>query len=104
MNGNDPIVGRRLVELLHAAGAAPVENRWLFFGGCSGEPHFTALVENVVSILEGARAAIIATGLIETEGALDDVLGRLREWSRRPDSAIWFARSWASGRLPGRAG
>jgi len=101
MNGNDPIVGRRLVELLHAGGAGPVENRWLFFGGCSGDPHFPALVENMVSILEGARAAILGTAMLPAEKTLDDVIGRLRGWSERPDAALWFARSWAAGRRPG---
>ena len=101
MNGNDPIVGRRVVEILHAAGAVPIENRWLFFGGCSGDPHFRALVENTVSILDGARAAILATGLLSSEKTLDDVLVRLRDWSERPDAALWFARSWAAGHRPG---
>ena len=34
--GNDPFVGRRLVSLLHAGGAAPKRNTWVFFGSCSG--------------------------------------------------------------------
>ena len=38
--GCDPIVGRRLVELLHAAGAAPCRNTWVFFGSCAGEQGF----------------------------------------------------------------
>jgi len=38
--GNDPYVGRRLVELLHAAGARPSRSHFLFFGACAGEPAF----------------------------------------------------------------
>ena len=60
--GNDPIVGRRLVQLLHRAGAEPRRNTWLFFGSCSGGPNFTGFVRNLASILRGARAAIVATG------------------------------------------
>jgi ubiquinone/menaquinone biosynthesis C-methylase UbiE len=30
--GNDPYVGRRLIELLHKAGAPPARSNWLFFG------------------------------------------------------------------------
>jgi SAM-dependent methyltransferase len=30
-HGNDPIVGRRLVQLLHQAGAQPRRNTWIFF-------------------------------------------------------------------------
>ena len=38
--GNDPFVGRRLVGLLHAAGAVQFRNHWLFFGSCAGMPTF----------------------------------------------------------------
>lgn len=39
--GNDPRIGRRLVQLLHECGAEPTRNEWLFFGSCSGNPHFS---------------------------------------------------------------
>src|SRR5262245_44657567 len=36
--GMDANIGRRLIELLHQAGARPVRNDELFFGSCSGDP------------------------------------------------------------------
>jgi SAM-dependent methyltransferase len=37
-HGNDPQVGRRLIQLLHQAGAAPRFNTFVFFGSCAGQP------------------------------------------------------------------
>ena len=44
--GNDPYVGRRLVSLLHEAGAVPTRNNWVFFGGCAGNPVFADIPTN----------------------------------------------------------
>jgi ubiquinone/menaquinone biosynthesis C-methylase UbiE len=97
--GNDPYVGRRLVSLLHEAGALPRRNRWLFFGGCAGDGTLDLFVRNLAEILEGARAEIVAGGRID-DAALDSALAALREWGARPDAAFWFARCWAEGTRP----
>ena len=93
--GNDPFTGRRLVQLLHDAGAQPRRNTWIFFGACAGHADFELYVENLAIILEGAREAIIATGT--GHGELAAAVAALREWKRRPDAAFWFAMSWAEG-------
>jgi SAM-dependent methyltransferase len=95
--GNDANVGRRLVALLHDAGAAPVRNTWVFFGSCAGERHFAGYVENLVGVVAGAREQVVGAGLPgadEFDGAIDN----LREWGRRTDAAIWYAMAWAEGR------
>ena len=61
-HGNDPIVGRRLVQLLHQAGVRPRRNTWVFFGGCSGQPDFEGYVTNLAKIIEKAIDAIAETG------------------------------------------
>jgi ubiquinone/menaquinone biosynthesis C-methylase UbiE len=97
--GNDPIVGRRLVKLLHDAGAKPRRNTWIFFGACAGHADFDLYVENLAIILEQAENAIVATGV-----ARDDIFAAaaaLRAWKKRPDAAFWFAMSWAEGVRPG---
>jgi SAM-dependent methyltransferase len=94
--GNDPHVGKKLVELLNRAGAKPTRNNWIFFGGCSGSPHFPGLVENMSRILEGAREEIIATGLLDGR-ALDGAVGELRAWSKRPDAGFWYGMGVAEG-------
>jgi SAM-dependent methyltransferase len=98
-NGNDPVVGRRLVSLLYEAGAEPVRSTWIFFGACAGEPMFVPLVENMARILEGARESIVGPGLVDAI-AFGDSLRELRGWGQRPDAALWFSICWAEGRKP----
>lgn len=97
--GNDPYVGRRLVSLLHSAGARPVRTAQVFFGSCSGNAAFPAYVENLARVIEGAREAILETHAVEI-GAFEDAMAALREWGRRPDAAIWFSMPLAEGVRP----
>jgi SAM-dependent methyltransferase len=97
--GNDPYVGRRLVGLLHAAGAVPTRNNWIFFGSCAGMPTFPDIVENLQSILVGARTMILATAGIDEE-EFDRCIEALKIWGARPDAAFWFAMCWAEGIRP----
>ena len=97
--GNDPLVGHRLVALLHQAGAAPARNTWLFFGSCAGHPDLGAYVENLVRILDGVRDPVLALGEMDAAG-FDGCLAALRAWGTRPDAAMWYAVSWAEGRRP----
>lgn len=93
--GNDPIVGRRLVQLLAEAGARPRRNTWIFFGACAGQPYFADYVATIAGIIRGATDLILATGV--TREQLDDALAELARWAERPDAAMWFATSWAEG-------
>ena len=95
--GYTPDIGRRLVSLLHEAGADPVRNDWLFFGGCAGDDRFATLVRNFADIWEGAREGMIERGLIDRE-ALDEGLRAWHEWGERPDASLWYAWAWAEGR------
>lgn len=93
--GNDPNVGRKLVDILHRAGASPRANTWVFFGSCSGDPIFSTVVENLIGVLLTARATITSSSLpIE---AFESTITSLREWGQRPDAAIWYPMAWAEG-------
>ena len=94
--GCDPFIGRRLVSLLHDAGAAPVRSTWIYFGSCAAEPKWPGFVENIHSQLAGAREAMVSGGLL---GAveIDAALAAFRDWARRPEAAIWYAVCWAEG-------
>ncbi|MGZ7042743.1 MAG: methyltransferase domain-containing protein [Thermoanaerobaculia bacterium] len=94
--GNDPYIGRRLVQLLHEAGASPQRNRWIFFGGCAGMETFPVLTANMWGVLQTAREMIVRMRLFE-ERLFEEVDASYREWARRPDAAMWFAVSWAEG-------
>lgn len=97
--GNDPIVGRRLVELLAHAGVKPRRIAQLPFGACSGDPMFGALVQNLSAIFTGARDAILATGGVTREG-FDDALVALARFGERDDAAFWYTIAWAEGVKP----
>jgi SAM-dependent methyltransferase len=98
--GNDANIGRRLVSLLHEAGAAPARNTWVFFGSCAGERHFAGYVENLVGVVAGARARVVGAGLLGAD-EFDGAIKALREWGGRADAAIWYAMAWAEGRRAG---
>ncbi len=98
-NKNDPQVGRKLVALLHEAGARPRRNAWIFFGGCAGDDHFSLLIENIVTLFAGARGAMLAGDQLDAE-SFNAAIAALREWGERPDAALWFARCWAEGVKP----
>lgn len=95
-NGNDPHVGRRLVSLLHEAGAAPRRAAAIWFGSSAGEPTFAAWVENLCGVLVGAREDILGGGEVNAAG-LDATLDAVREWGRRPEAAAWYFMSYAEG-------
>lgn len=97
--GNDPRIGHRLVTLLHEAGAAPVRNTWIFFGACAGDAMLGPYVDNLIGILETARATMFEGQLIDA-GTYSAGIDALRAWETRPDAAMWFAVSWAEGRKP----
>ena len=94
--GNDPFMGRRLVQLLAAHGATPRRATWIPFGGCVGDPLFPTLVANLEGVLVSARQTILEHRLFE-ESHFDDVIGAYRRWSQRSDAAIWYAMAWAEG-------
>lgn len=94
--GNDPFVGRRLVQLLHAGGAVPVRNTWIFFGGCAGMETFPTLAANMAGVVSGARDTILSMHLFEAD-AYDRVMDEYRRWAKRPDAALWFSVAWAEG-------
>jgi len=96
LNGTDPQIGRRLVSLIQAAGARPVRNTWVFFGGCSGNPNFAAYVENLAGVILTARERILAAGLC-SPACFDETLAALWGWSRGPDAALWYGLCWSEG-------
>jgi len=97
--GNDPIVGRRLVTLLHLAGARPVRTEWLPFGSCAGDPLFAGYAENMIGVIRTGRETMIREGLI-SGGDFDASIGDLRCWSLLPDAVLWYALNWAEGARP----
>lgn len=97
--GNDPFIGRRLVSLLHSAGAERLRNTSLFFGSCAGSDTFPDFVENLHGVLHSARKPIVGAGLLAA-AEFDAALVAVREWGQRPDAAAWYTAEWATGHRP----
>lgn len=94
--GNDPHVGRKLVQLLHASGAKPIRNTWVWFGACSGNELFRPTVTNLVEVLRGARDRMVEEKLT-TSAEMDAFFEAMRAFSERPDAAVWFSMALAEG-------
>ena len=96
LNRNDPYVGRRLVKLLHLAGARPQRSASVHFGGCSGSPELATMIENIIGLFEGVREALLAGSRIERLD-YEAALAALRTWGKRCDAALWYAVPCAEG-------
>lgn len=94
--GCDPIVGRRLVELLAHAGLRPRRTALLPFGAGAGEAAFVPLVRNLIDVLTGAREAILATSGADAP-TFAAAMDALEAFGRRDDAVIWYTISWAEG-------
>ena len=94
--GTDAFVGRRLVDLLHAAGAAPSRNTLVFFGGSAGSDEFADVTLHMIETLAGARSAVVATGGLSAAKFDAGVLAFAR-WSELPNAALWYGMCWAEG-------
>jgi ubiquinone/menaquinone biosynthesis C-methylase UbiE len=97
--GNDPFIGRRLVELLCDAGLEPQGCAMPRFGSCAGGQDFAVYVDNLRALFEGARDAIQGEGKV-TDVEFRHGLSALEAWSQRPDATLWYVTCWAEGRRP----
>lgn len=97
--GNDPLIGRRLVTLLHHSGLTSIRNNVVFFGDAAGSPTFPDYVQNLIGILLGARAVILSNGLMKEKG-FDEAVRHLEDWGRKEEAALWYVIHWAEGKKP----
>ncbi len=94
--GNDPFVGRRLVQLLHDAGMQNIRNTFIFFGDCAGNDTFETFADNLIGVIVGAKGIIIEHQLL-SEDFFQTAIANLYQWKKRPDAALWYAMNWAEG-------
>jgi ubiquinone/menaquinone biosynthesis C-methylase UbiE len=94
-HGNDPLIGRRLPRLIHAAGAQLVRNTWIFFGSCAGRGDWRTVIDNCRGILTLGRDEITRhIGARE----FDAGIAEFDAWSMLPDASYWLPLAWAEGR------
>lgn len=88
-NGNDALIGRKLVAMVYEAGLEPKRIAMPMMGACAGETVFPAYVTNLAGIFDGARDAILATGMI-TAAQFDAAQLALKDWGELPDATFWY--------------
>ena len=94
--GNDPFIGRRLVQLVHNAGLENIENSLIFFGGNQHQPTFNFVVENLIGIINSAKDLIIKEQLLGQE-TFNQCIQHIKDWGQRPDAALWYGICWVEG-------
>ena len=97
--GCDPLIGRKLPELLARAGARPSRTSWVPFGACAGSDAFPGIVANVLGIVRGARDTILRRGGLD-ETAFDGGLAALQTWKDGPGASFGYTIAWAEGTKP----
>jgi hypothetical protein len=68
----------------------------VFYGGCSNDPGFGPVVENLARVLESAAERIVASGEF-TQDRFDAAVRALEAWSEGPDRALWYGLPLAEG-------
>lgn len=96
--GCDPIVGRRLPELMIHAGLKPSRITWKFYGAVQGSDLFLPHLENLTGVIESTREALLLADFPESD--LDRILGEIRALQDHPGAALWFSTNWAEGIAP----
>ena len=97
-HGNDPRIGRRLVQLLHQAGALPRRNTMVFFGACAGDPDFASYALNIADEISESIEDIVEIGVAKS--MVERLLAELAVWRETPDAAIWYGMYWAEAMRP----
>jgi len=96
--GNDPYIGRNLVTLLHQTGFRNFKIDFILFGATAAEADFKHYANNLIGILEGAKAEIIQIGEVSEELFMT-YIQELEAWSQKEDATLWYAANWAEAVL-----
>ena len=94
--GNDPLIGRKLPQLLQRAGARPARITQVFYGACAGAPEFEDILGNLAEVLAGARESVLTAGEI-TANAFDKALEQFQSYDKVDGSALWYVINYAEG-------
>jgi len=93
----DPLIGRRLPELLVAAGLKLTRVTTIFYGECQGGPLFEAIVDNLVGVLSGAEELLDREGLL-SKRRMGEALEAFQAWRKEPAAVVWYSIPLAEAR------
>lgn len=98
-HGYDPLIGRRLAELLHEAGGRPTRVTTVFYGATRGMPLFGPVVDNLIGVLEGAALGLDASGRLP-RAEMRKGIAALERWREEAGATLWYSLPLAEGILP----
>jgi SAM-dependent methyltransferase len=88
--GNDPFIGRKLVYLLHQAGANNIKNDFINFGSTADDKDFEFFVSNVREIIVQTKAIIVGQGMVDKE-TFEQGIQALDHFKNEKGAAIWYS-------------
>lgn len=94
--GLDPLIGRRMPDLLRRAGARPTRVTTVFYGATQGLPLFDPVVDNLVGVLMSAAAELDGAGLVR-RAEMDAAIAALTDWRRASAATVWYSLPLAVG-------
>jgi SAM-dependent methyltransferase len=94
--GLDPLIGRRLPDLLRQAGARPTRVTTVFYGATQGLPLFDPVVDNLIGVLRSAAGELDAAGLVTLTG-MDAAITALAAWRHEAAATLWYSLPLAEG-------
>jgi SAM-dependent methyltransferase len=94
--GLDPLIGRRLADLLHKAGARPIRVTTVFYGATRGLALFDPVVDNLIGVLEGAAEELDRSGQL-ARGETNAAIGALNQWRLQEAATVWYSLPLAEG-------
>jgi SAM-dependent methyltransferase len=94
--GLDPLVGRRMSDLLHQAGAQPTRVTSVFYGATRGMPLFELVVDNLIDVMEGAAADLDRSGQLP-RAEMDAAIAAMNRWRTGDAATLWYSLPLAEG-------
>ncbi len=94
--GQDPLVGRRLPQILRQAGCTSVRVTSVFYGATRGMELFDPVIDNLVGVLDGAAEGLHESGRLRRE-EMTKGLGQLEAWRESADATLWYSLPLAEG-------
>ncbi len=95
-HGFDPLVGRRLTELLHEAGVQPTRVTTVFFGAAREMPRFELVADNLIGVLESAAPSLDRAGRLP-RAEMEAAKSAFEAWRRRAAATLWYSLPLAEG-------
>lgn len=97
--GFDPLIGRKLGELLAGEGIEDVRLDTVFYGAHTGHELFEPVIENLIGVLDGAAGLLHDRGLLDRD-EMRSAVSALRRWAAGPAASLWYSLPMATGIKP----